>query len=107
MRTVHTPAARSTDASSSHEAADEMTRSGKRAFQQSVVAQAVARHPGCTSMELSHRAKLERYMVARRLSECEEAQEVRRGPMKLCPVSKRQALTWWPAGTPIQLELVR
>lgn len=107
MRTIATPAARSTDPATSHHAADAVTASGVRAFQQSIAAATVARFPGCTSMELASKAKLDRYMLARRLPECETANAVRRGEARECAVSGRQAITWWPASTPIQLELVR
>jgi hypothetical protein len=101
---MHTPA-RNTDPHTSHEAAEFMQASGKRAAQQQLTATAVAQYPGLTSLELARKCKMDRYMLARRLSECEQAKQVRRGEAKRCSVSGRTALTWWPPGTPIQLEL--
>jgi hypothetical protein len=94
--TVSTPAARRRDPSTSHRAAEEHTASGVRGQHQKRAAQAVVDFPGRTSQELSRDAKLDRYMLARRLPECEEALVVRRGPARACSVTGKQALTWWP-----------
>lgn len=94
-RVFHLPA-RATDPSTSHEAAEDITRSGVRAAQQQIVADAVRRFPGLTSFELAIRAGLDRYVVARRLSEIEETQAIRRGAARLCAESNRKAMTWWP-----------
>lgn len=101
---MHAPA-RNTDPQTSHEAAEFITSSGKRAAQQQLTATAVAQYPGLTSMELAKRCRMDRYMLARRMSECEEAGQVRRGPARQCAVSRRQATTWFPASMPIQMEL--
>jgi hypothetical protein len=97
--------ARASDPITSHEAAEHMTTSGKRAAQQALTAKAVEQYPGLTSMELSRRSRIDRYMLARRLSECEEAGHVRRGQERRCSVSGRTALTWWPPGEVEQLSL--
>ncbi|MDA3922737.1 MAG: hypothetical protein PF501_18975 [Salinisphaera sp.] len=96
-RRVETPAARATDAASSHEAADEVTRSGRRRANQLIVAATVAMHPGCTSRELSQHCELDRWEIARRTSECETAGTVKRGALRHCDIGSRRALTWWPA----------
>lgn len=97
MARVATPAARNSDPVTSHLAAEEITASGVRFSQQRQVADAVRRHPGHTSQELAELTGLERYMLARRLSECETAGTVKRGEPKRCSVTGRQALTWWLA----------
>ena len=102
---VATPAARATDPNASHDAAEHMTATGRRAYQQTVSAAAVLRHPGLTSNELSKRAKLDRYMLARRLPECETGGAVKRGPERRCSVSGRLACTWWPVEAQIQPQL--
>ena len=102
---MHAPA-RTSDPFTSHEAAEHMTTSGKRAAQQALTTTAVAQYPGLTSMELAKRCRMDRYMLARRLSECEEHGQVRRGSARKCAVSGRTALTWWPPGTVEQLPLV-
>lgn len=92
-----TPAARNTDPETSHLAAEENTRSGRRAVQQHAVLAAVMAQPGLTSRELAQAAGMDRYVVARRLPELEAAKIVRKGGARECRVSKRRAVTWWPA----------
>lgn len=93
---IETPAARSTDPITSHEAAQSHTRSGARRGEQAVAIAAVRAQPGQTSLELAEICGLDRYMLARRLPECETAGEVHRGEIRRCCASGRKALTWWP-----------
>ena len=93
---VHTPASRRTDPESSHAAALHITRTGKRGAQQDQAAAAVRHYPAHTSFELALLTELDRYMLARRASECEAAGRIRRGELRRCSVSGRTALTWWP-----------
>lgn len=88
--------ARSTDISTSHEAASHVVSSGLQAIQQDRAAIAVKLHPGLTSMELAQASGHDRYMLARRLPELLEIGRVWRGPKKPCEVSGRSACTWWP-----------
>lgn len=90
-----TPASRSTDPESSHEAESEITRSGARASQQHKVLAMVRKWPGRTSRELAALANLDRYMIARRLPELTPI-KVRRGEMKQCTIAQKKAVTWWP-----------
>lgn len=96
--------ARSTDISSSHEAAAYIATSGIQKDQQATAAAAVKLHPGLTSMELSKAAGLDRYMLGRRLPELLEGARVWRGPKKPCEVSGRSACTWWPVAPGDNLE---
>ena len=96
MRQVNTPAARNSDPITSHLAAEVITRSGKRNLQRIQTALAVQAQPGHTSSELSWLLELDRYMIARRLSECVTAGVVRKGPKRTCGVSGLKALTWYP-----------
>lgn len=91
------PIARESDPETSHLAAEEVTTSGRRAVQQHAVLAAVMAHPGLTSRELAQAAGMDRYVVARRLPELEAAKRVRKGEARECRVSKRLAVTWWPA----------
>ena len=93
---IATPAARATDPESSHLAAEEITASGKRQEQIGLAITAVRDHPGNTSMELSELTGLDRYMLARRLPDAETAGAIRRGEQRVCQVSNRRALTWYP-----------
>jgi hypothetical protein len=98
MRRIETPAARNTDPSTSHEAAAEITASGLRAFQQAQTVSAIRAYPGHTMQELAALTGLERYMLGRRVSECETAGLVVRGIKRKCAVTGRSAEPWWPAG---------
>jgi hypothetical protein len=94
-----TPAARNSDPMTSHLAADHITATGARAAQQQLATKAVEQYPGFTSLEIAKRSTLCRFMLARRLPECEHALTVRRGQARRCSESGRMAVTWWPAGT--------
>lgn len=102
---VETPASRATDPAASHAAEDHINRSGVRARHQEMTAKAVGLYPGMTSLEISERSSICRYLLARRLPECETAQQVRRGQERRCTVSGRMAATWWPKGSEEQLAL--
>jgi hypothetical protein len=96
MMRIETPAARNSDPETSHLAAEQHTRSGKRAHQQHLATAAVRAFPGKTSFELAMATGLDRFMLARRLSECETAGTVKRGVAVECTVTRRKALSWWP-----------
>ena len=95
-RIIATPAARRTDPESSHLAAEQHTRSGRRASQQDQAHAAVRAAPGRTSAELAAATGIDRYLLARRLPECETAGRVRRSTMRICTVTGRLATTWVP-----------
>lgn len=85
------PRARATDPSSSHAAADELERSGRADRQLDQVQRLVRRYPGRTSKMLATMGRVDRYMVARRLSELERQGRVRRRD-----AGGGAQLTWWP-----------
>ena len=87
------PVSRRTDPVSSSLAEIEVSRRA-RGEQQRAVLFAVIENPGCTSMELSVACGLDRYQVARRLPELEKVGLVRKGPIGMCQVSGRKAVTW-------------
>lgn len=91
---------RRSDPRSSHEAGERMRQSGALGDQQAQAAAAVRAWPGRTSHELAELAHMDRYMLARRLPECErmEPRKVARGEIRACSVTGRSAMTWWPAG---------
>lgn len=95
---TYVPIARDSDPESSHEAAREITQSGARMRQLEIVLNAVRERPGCTSLELSTRIRLDRYAVARRLPELESAGLIRRGEIRLCSVGERKGITWYAEG---------
>lgn len=91
----HLPA-RSTDPTTSWVAAEQIVSSGKAALQQSTALEAVKANPGHTSAELARYCSLDRYQLARRLPELEEAGRVVRGPARKCLATGNSATTWWP-----------
>ena len=79
----------------SHLAADEITRSGKRASQKAeIVSWLRMQQRPLTSMEIAHAATMDRYMVARRLPDLERDGRVERCAMRECTESNRPAITW-------------
>ena len=103
MIDVRTQAARNTDPATSHEAADFIVRDGSRARQQNRTVEIVRNCPGHTSNELADLCGLDRYMLARRLPECESAGAVHKGASRLCSISGRKAVTWHPGMAPVEL----
>jgi hypothetical protein len=93
---LETTIARASDPLSSHVAATEVTRSGRRALQTAEVLRLLKMHPGTTSRELAARTYLDRYVAARRLPEMIEGRLVRQGEARICAESGRLAVTWWP-----------
>ena len=94
--TIETPNSRNTDPETSHLAGQEITASGKRQSQIIKVAQIVELAPGLTSRELSRVSPMDRYTIARRLTDAETAGKVKRGNVRQCQIANRKALTWWP-----------
>ena len=99
MMNIQTPAAKKGDPETSHLAADAITRSGARQKQIERVVAMDQETNGLTSRELADHHKEDRYMVARRTSEAETAQEVEKGPVRICAIGKCKAVTWWEKGT--------
>lgn len=87
--------ARRSDPVTSHQAADEVERSGRVVSQQQRVLAAVRAFPGRTSRELAAEARLDRYMVARRLRELVRAGLLPEpGAPRECALGGGPALTW-------------
>ena len=94
------PRARRNDASSSHEAAAAMERTGAAWTQALAVLAALKLTPGCTSHELAERMHVERVMPARRLPELAALNLVRKAAIAdhtvPCHVTGKRALRWYP-----------
>lgn len=88
------PRSRRSDPETSHEAAEQVRRSGELGRQQRAVLEAVKAHPGKTAVELARLAGLDRYAVSRRLPELQPV-HVRRGPPRECTVNRRPQSTWF------------
>lgn len=90
------PAARTTDPETSHEAADLVTRTGKRATHQLLVLDCVRRMPGMTYHHIAVQTGLERHEAMRRLGDLKGSAPplVRHGEPRI--VNGRPCVTWWP-----------
>jgi RIO-like serine/threonine protein kinase len=92
------PRARRGDAMSSHHAAAEIERKGIDKLQAQAVLAAMRRYDNVTSMELATWAGLDRYAVARRLSELASDGLVTRveptADTVPCAVSGKKVLRW-------------
>jgi hypothetical protein len=91
------PKARSTDPETSHDAAEQVVKSGLVGRQQAEVLALVRAHQGCTSAELGELlvGQGARFIVARRLPELERLGKVRRGDKRICRAHGTMAVTWW------------
>jgi hypothetical protein len=99
--------ARSTDPDTSHEAADQVRRTGALRETQHAVLEAVRQWPGFTAVELAEKlaghtvrdierpAHWWRLEASRRLPELEPVY-VRRGDARRCSVNGNPQTTWWP-----------
>lgn len=92
-RALRVPVAAKSDPGTSHEAAQAITRSGRREGQLMGVLALIKKHPLSTSLELS-RYGFDRYVTARRLPELAKAGLVMRRKVRECTVGKRPATTW-------------
>ena len=90
------PAARNSDPETSHLAEKEITTSGKRGAQMMLVVEKVKTLIGFTSAELAKATGLDRYMVARRLSDARGLDFVMNGDSRKCDVTGKKAMTWYP-----------
>jgi predicted ArsR family transcriptional regulator len=89
------PLARSTDPLSSHNAAEEVTRSGLRGAQKrALLTWLRGQSQPMTSAEIALASGLDRHGVARRLPDCERDGSVVRCSMRECGATGRPAITW-------------
>lgn len=58
------------------------------------VLKALEKYQNCTSLELARKFKLDRYMVARRLSDLENIKKVKKAGSRKCRVNKELAVVW-------------
>jgi len=90
--------ARTSDPSTSSEAAQDLVASGKLNDQCRAVLAALKESPMSTSAELGSRLPCgdkSRYVAARRLPDLEKLGMVRRGPARKCFVNGTNAVVWW------------
>lgn len=95
-RALRAPVAAKNDPATSREAAEGVTRSGKRQGQCMGILALVKKYPDCTSFELSRKpgVKYDRFTVAKRLPNLEEGGLIFKSGTKVCGVSGHKACTW-------------
>ena len=92
-----TARARSTDPFTSHAAACEAEASGRAGAQREVCLAEVLKNPGKTAAEIAVATGLERHAPSRRLPELRDAGLVMNGEARVCAVTGRMSITWFPA----------
>jgi hypothetical protein len=117
MTLEEVPIAHATDPVTSYEAADAMRESGQRQRHCDAVMVYVRAYPGMTRGELGDRrikvveeqkhedgsvtlitTWLDRYQVARRLTDLKALHRVYQGEKRICTVLGTSHMTWWPVG---------
>lgn len=88
--------ARNSDPPTSRLAAIEAEISGRAQRQRTQCLQAVHESPGMTAAELADRIGLERHAPSRRLPELRTTGQIRNGEIRLCAMTGRMSLTWYP-----------
>jgi len=88
--------ARSTDPSTSHQAARAVEASGEAQRQRDACLACVRCFPGLTAAEVSQRLGLERHAASRRLPELRTDNLVANGTPRRCTVLNRWTMTWFP-----------
>lgn len=88
------PVARTTDPTTSHEAAAEHTASGARGRNAALILAAIRRYPGLTCSELIGPTGLDRSEVSKRLSDLHSAFRIEAVGVRRCSVSGKSARTW-------------
>ena len=90
------PASRANDIESSKAAEQEINESGSRFTQQVILYNLVKKCPGLTSREMTAFCNLDRYQIARRLSDLQNGGAIEKGPVRQCHLGDRIAATWIP-----------
>ncbi len=90
------PVARQRDPDTSQKGAYHAVASGKLARQAEVVLRAIHRWPGRTSGELADLMQCDRYTPSRRCPSLADAGKVYRGAKRLCKITGKACITWWP-----------
>ncbi len=87
--------ARVSDPESSHEAARNITKSGKATSHRKLCLDFVRAHPGCTAGEIGKALGLDRYVVGKRLPELRPDLLINRG-QRVCNAHGTKMQTWRP-----------
>lgn len=102
MTTFDNPIAHTHDCRASHEAAEDVTSSGRRERHADLVYAAILAHPDATSAELEPFLDLGLTEIRRRLTDLQAAQRIAKSGQRKCERFKRLMSTWratsegWP-----------
>lgn len=96
MNNRYPPVSRRNDLISSHEAENEINQNNNRAVQQEILLKIVKDTPGLTSREMTLHCNLDRYQIARRLSDLKNGNLIYQGDIRICSIGNRKATTWCP-----------
>ncbi len=88
--------ARTNDPETSHAAALEAEASGRAKNQRRICLNHVKSDPGLTAAEIAKETGLERHVPSRRLPELRDDFEVTNRETRICRVTGRLSLTWYP-----------
>ena len=92
------PLAHTTDPSSSHEAVERHTKSGRRVTNCERVYGVVKRYPGWTAKELSYFGiahRIDAHELRRRLTDLKNQGRIERGEQRTCRIAGTKACTWY------------
>lgn len=87
---------RRTDPDTSRLAAESVEDSGRAQAQRDICLAEVKNHPGRTAAEIAAETGLERHAPSRRLPELREMDIVMNGRSRICAVTSRLSMTWFP-----------
>jgi hypothetical protein len=83
-------------------AAEEVEASGSAQAQRDLCLAEVKNHPGQTAAEIGVATCLERHAPSRRLPELRDDNLVTNGRSRICAVTRRLSMTWFPLSEPVQ-----
>jgi len=89
---------------SSHLAAEDAERGGSAASQRRLCLVEVIQEPGQTSAEIAGKLNLKRHAPSSRLPEMRRAGLVYNGPYRICKVTGRLSMTWYPVWNVDEIE---
>jgi hypothetical protein len=89
------PYSHTNDPSTSKEAAQRLVSSGSHSTQKRQVLEALEILDGATSGELADLMGVHWLTPARRLTELERENKVRKGAAKICRIKGTRCITWW------------
>ena len=85
-------------------AAEDVEASGAAQAQRNLCLAEVIKQPGKTAAEIAHQTGLERHAPSRRLPELRDAGLVSNGRSRICAVTQRLSMTWFPVAQRVDVD---